>query len=32
LPCDVRTSTWRSFATISSGLWCFLGILVLLSA
>jgi hypothetical protein len=30
--CDVNTSTWRSFATISSGLWRFLDILVLLSA
>src|SRR3954454_2129277 len=25
-PCETRTSTCRNFATISSGLWCFLGI------
>src|SRR5436190_5786715 len=31
-PCETRTSTCRNFATISSGLWCFLGILVLLDA
>ena len=29
-PCDVKTSTWRSFATISSGLCLFLDIAVLL--
>src|SRR5271170_7609377 len=28
LPCDVRTSTWRSLATISSGLWRFFRIAV----
>ena len=26
LPCDVKTSTWRSFAIISSGLYIFRGI------
>src|SRR5436305_7083504 len=31
-PCETRTSTCRNFATISSGLCCFLGILVLLDA
>jgi hypothetical protein len=31
-PCDTNTSTCRYFATISSGLWRFLGILVLLFA
>src|SRR6185436_9040309 len=31
-PCETRTSTCRNFTTISSGLWCFLGILVLLDA
>src|SRR5215470_9016779 len=29
-PCETRTSTWRSFATISSGLYRFLAIAVLL--
>src|SRR5262245_3010339 len=29
-PCETRTSTWRSFATISSGLYRFLAIVVLL--
>src|SRR5215510_4571235 len=29
-PCETRTSTCRSFATISSGLYCFLAIAVLL--
>src|SRR6266404_7902077 len=29
-PCETRTSTCRSFATISSGLYCFLAITVLL--
>src|SRR5262249_40170802 len=29
-PCETRTSTWRSFATISSGLYRFLAITVLL--
>src|SRR5262245_60038346 len=28
-PCQTRTSTWRSFATISSGLYRFLAIAVL---
>src|SRR5215207_482424 len=31
-PCDTSTSTWRSFATISSGLCLFLGIVVLLGS
>src|SRR5215208_3841275 len=31
-PCDTSTSTWRSFATISSGLCLFLGIEVLLGS
>src|SRR5215216_2763000 len=31
-PCDTRTSTWRSFETISSGLCLFLGIAVLLGS
>ena len=31
-PCEIKTSTRRSFATISSGLYCFLGIAVLLRA
>src|SRR5262245_57596725 len=29
-PCETRTSTWRSFATISSGLYRFLATVVLL--
>jgi hypothetical protein len=29
-PGATSTSTWRSLATISSGLWCFLAISVLL--
>src|SRR5215831_5679103 len=29
-PCETRTSTCRSFATISSGLYCFLAITILL--
>ncbi len=31
-PCELKTSTCRSFATISSALYCFLGIEVLLRA
>src|SRR5215207_6508349 len=31
-PCDTSTSTWRSFATISSGLCLFLAIVVLLGS
>src|SRR3954452_9541507 len=31
-PCDTSTSTWRSFATISSGLCLYLGIVVLLGS
>jgi hypothetical protein len=31
-PCETSASTYRNLATTSSGLWRFLGILVLLSA